>query len=126
MQKLVLPLLGLAVLASGIGSMAQAAPPAQSKKSFKKDVAPVLQRACASCHTGKSASAGIDVSSYKALMEKRTGEQVVVPGKSKQSLLTLSMRGEDGVSKMPPGKGHMRDGTIKVVEAWINEGAKDN
>lgn len=116
--------LSCAVLGAGILSQANAGVP-QTAKSYKNDVAPILKSYCLSCHTGSSAKAGLDLSTYKGLTAKRE-KATIVAGKAEKSALIQAVKGSGEVKKMPPGRRTVKAAEIEVLSAWINEGAKDN
>ena len=74
--------------------------------SYQKDVSPILQENCLSCHdgTGEGAQAsGFNVTSYDALMKGTKFGEVVVPGDSlSSSLYRLIDHQADPRIQMPP------------------------
>jgi len=122
------PHLVLGVLAIFVGSMPfsasadekkPAAEPAKADAkavSFKKDVAPLLKDACASCHSGTKRKAGLDVTSYDSLM------RFVKAGDPANSRLHKSLSGK-GAKLMPP-KNPLAEDQIELIKVWIANGAK--
>lgn len=83
--------------------------------SFKNTVYPILQAACTGCHTGNNASGGIILTGYDAVRANAQGGG-----------LLGSMQHLSGYSPMPKGLGQLDDCKISKVEAWINQGMKNN
>lgn len=87
---------------------------------FRRDVLPIFQKSCASCHGPKTRMAGLDL--HETFLVLRGGENgpVVKPGKSNESLLLKRVR--DG--SMPPGgKNRLSEAEVGIIEKWIDSGA---
>ena len=121
--------LGIAVIGSGCSQ----------EVSFQKDVNPILQESCLSCHDGKGEgveASGFSVRSYDDLMKGTKFGQVIVPGDSlSSSLYRLIDHQADPKIQMPPhhdealsaGKMQSLSGAqINTIKAWIDQGAKNN
>jgi len=79
------------------------------KVDFTKDVAPILEQSCVSCH-----SAG------KALLDKKS----LVPGKPDASLLyKLAAMPAGRAGAMPPGGPRLPEDKLDVLKRWIEQGA---
>lgn len=107
--------------------------------SFQKDVNPILQANCLSCHDGKGEgieASGFSVQSYDDLMKGTKFGQVVVPGDSlSSSLYRLIDHQADPKIQMPPhhdetvaaGKMNSLSGEqINTIKSWIDQGARNN
>ncbi len=127
--------LGIALVLAGLLGICWAAPIAVSadepkkedkkedKKdekvpTFKNDVAPLLNTACAGCHAGGKKKAGVDISSYDTVMK------IVKANDADKSRLVKSVTGQ-GAKLMPPKKG-LSDAQVATLKAWINAGAKND
>ncbi len=111
----------------------------RDKVSFAADIQPILERSCIECHTsageGTTAS-GFSVSDYASVMKGTALGPVVVPGSSMSSSLYLVIAGKTAPEiRMPPhheeswaeGRGvPLSAAEIDMVEAWIDQGARDN
>jgi uncharacterized membrane protein len=86
--------------------------------SFKTDVMPILSDACANCHAGRKKKAGVDLSSYDAVLKS---VKVNEPDKSR---LVKSVTGQ-GAKLMPPKRG-LSDAQVKLIKEWIAAGAKND
>src|SRR5262245_53367849 len=100
---------------------------AQQPPSYARDVRPFLVKYCLECHNSKSAKAGLDLETYKALRKGSDGGEVLVPGKPDESPLVLLAEGKDK-PKMPPkeAKRHPKPGEVTRLRAWVAAGAKDD
>lgn len=93
--------------------------------SFRSDIQPIFQNQCVTCHTGRQAPGGLDLTSYQSLMHGASGTPVIVPGKPDQSLLVQKVKGTAG-ARMPFGGQPLPAKDIQRIEAWIAEGAPNN
>ena len=83
----------------------------------------VVKARCVGCHNGPKGAAGVDLSSYDALLKSKfKGKKVVVAKKPKDSVLIDALTGH-GVAKMPPGP-PLSAADIKLFQDWISAGAK--
>ncbi len=87
-----------------------------SAQSFDGVFQSVISARCTECHSGPLASAGIDLSSYDAIIASGT----VVPGNSQASSLFL----EVSSGQMPPNQPLSTTDVAKIAE-WIDNGAQD-
>ncbi len=104
--------------------------------SYKNDILPILQERCMSCHAEGSpgcVTSGFSMASYQTLMKGTKYGPVVIPGSSLDSnLLRLVKHEADPSIAMPrshtPGMPSewIKPEQIRLIETWINQGAKDN
>ncbi|MBW3625163.1 MAG: hypothetical protein KY468_17335 [Armatimonadetes bacterium] len=114
-----LPLIAAVALFQG----APAPTSAQSKPVlFSRDILPILNKECRSCHVGSAAPGGYSVETPEKLLAGGRHGKAVVPGKSKESTLIKYMTGELK-PLMPPGKPLSME-TITLFRRWIDEGGK--
>ncbi|HEX9626920.1 MAG TPA: c-type cytochrome domain-containing protein [Acidiferrobacterales bacterium] len=107
--------------------------------SYSRDVKPILQAKCLSCHDGSgegSQKSGFSVKDYAGLSKGTKFGDVIVPGDAESSTLyRLVAHKTSPELHMPP---HHRDSPamgraepltqdeIDTVKLWIDQGAKDN
>lgn len=90
--------------------------------SYSKDVQPLWDQSCISCHKpGATAPDLTAANSYAALV---TNSKYVVSGNAAGSKLHKSLVG-DGAAIMPT-EGKWSDSKIALVDKWINDGALNN
>ncbi|MFQ3591755.1 MAG: c-type cytochrome domain-containing protein [Gemmataceae bacterium] len=84
--------------------------------SFKKDIAPILERACVRCHNANRQQGGVNVSTYDAVINH------IMPGKPDASdLLNVIVNGQ-----MPPNMPNaVSAADQKKLRDWITQGAKE-
>lgn len=98
--------------------------------SFAKDVQPLLNARCSTCHApglpGYEAS-GLDTSSYASLMKGTRFGEVVIPGDALSSTLTMLVEGRaDPSIQMPHGGPELPATEKKILRDWVEQGAQDN
>ncbi len=105
--------------------------------SFKKDVAPIIQKNCIPCHAEDNYNpSDLSLDSYSDLMQGGKHGSPVVPGKSSESLVMKKLEGNPPfgdpmplAKKLPDGTKQQRklsDKELATIRAWIDQGAKDN
>jgi hypothetical protein len=102
----------------------------QGEISFKADVQPLLKRNCVICHRpgGEGyAASGLSLESYASLMKGTKSGPVIVPGSSASSILVRSVdRNANPPVVMPHRNPPLPKKDIKMLKAWVNQGALDN
>lgn len=94
-------------------------------------VRPILSDKCYTCHgpdaNKREAGLRLDIadSAYK-LLKETPGAHAIVPGKPLESQVYLRISSSDTAIKMPPPSSNLQLSTyeIKVIEKWIQQGAK--
>lgn len=97
--------------------------------SFSKDVAPILNKFCVTCHNADDQHPSeLYMDDYESLMKGGKHGKAIVPGNSKQSLLFDKMSDKPPFGKImpPPGKRRPTDEQIAVICQWVDQGAKKN
>lgn len=119
----------------------------QRTVSYKKDVQPILQSNCGTCHSDKGVGyevSGFSVASYSALMKGTKYGAVIVAGHSKQSNLVwlLEHGAHPGINMpkicqrmgVPADKctaatsfaRELPKSKVQEIARWIDQGARDN
>jgi formylglycine-generating enzyme required for sulfatase activity len=94
---------------------------------FVKDVQPILETNCASCHSGEKPEGDFDVSSRATAFKSGSELPAIVPFKPAESgLYKLTILSKDDESLMPPVKqgGPLDKKSIETLRLWISQGAK--
>ena len=81
---------------------------------YLRQVAPLLQHACADCHGGPRAKGGLRLDQLA---------EVVIPRDSAQSVLVQRLLGLGGEPRMPRGRPPLPPAEIALIRRWIDEGA---
>jgi hypothetical protein len=87
---------------------------------YEKDVLPILQQACISCHGTPRKRGGLDLRTYAALVRGGDNGTAVVPGRPDDSPLYESIAS----GRMPPGKRKLPARDKDIIRAWIASGAR--
>jgi len=97
--------------------------------SYSKDVAPVLDKFCATCHSAEEEHPSeLFMDTYESLMRGGKHGKAIVPGSSKESLFVQKMSDDPPFGKMmpPPRKPRPTPEQVALILAWIDQGAKKN
>jgi mono/diheme cytochrome c family protein len=103
----------------------------QADISYKRDIFPIFQDYCLSCHVpgGKGYNkSGFDLRTYQSLMKGTKFGPVVQPGSSLTSTLNVLVGGHASPAiSMPFGiKGGLPKDKSHLLNRWVDQGAKDN
>jgi cytochrome c553 len=83
--------------------------------SFSQTIMPVITNNCVSCHSGSAPSGGVGLSDYAEVVASIDGGRFLG-----------AIRHESGFSAMPQGAAKLSDCTISQIEAWVEQGKKNN
>ena len=93
--------------------------------SFSKDVHPILQERCFSCHGAEKQKGELRLDSQEAILKGGENGAVVVAGKAEESsLYKLVALPADDVDIMPAKGDPLTDAQKQTIHKWITEGAK--
>ena len=108
----------------GVRAEKAAAAPAQNKgkTEFSRDIQPIFNSYCISCHGPDMQQKGLRLDSAEAVLKGSNSGKVVVPGDSNASPLIRRLLGEDK-PPMPFGGQPLDAEQIARIRAWIDEGA---
>ena len=96
-----------------------------SNVSYSKDIAPVFELKCVSCHRNGREEGGVNLTTWSGV----TNPGIVIPGEAETSPLVWSIEWRPGSLRMPPEDSPFLPLTskqIQGVKTWIDEGAKNN
>ena len=108
-------------VAASSATSAPAGDPA-AEPSFSKDILPIMQTSCLSCHGGEKTAKGFSVKTYAALMAGSQEGSVVTPGDPNNSILVRIIAS----GKMPKKRPHLPADQFQVISDWVKAGAKNN
>jgi hypothetical protein len=97
-------------------------PPPGRVLTYEKDIMPIMEKACISCHGALKKSGKLDLRTYQALRKGGAGGTGVVPGKPDASPLWTEIH--SGTMPPPASKKKLSNGEKELVRAWIVGGAK--
>ena len=116
---ILLGLTGAAVAPARRG--AAATPPPARPVSFARDVAPIFDRWCVSCHGSSEAQAALRLDSLDGVMRGGDAGPVVIPGNPDDSLLAAKIERRHRPT-MPPRR-RLPAAAIALIRVWIASGA---
>jgi hypothetical protein len=92
--------------------------------SFQKDIAPLLQRRCASCHDAESSKGRYRLDSFARMMKPGESDLApIVAGKPGESELISLLHESNADDRMPQKADPLPENEIGLIERWITEGA---
>jgi ankyrin repeat protein len=124
--------LGLAA-APGTAEPVDRSPPVAAQRrteplDFARDIKPILERSCATCHSGDKPEGGFKMTRREDLLRGgESGDSAVLPGRSGQSPLFTRISGLNPDLSMPPLKNRdkfpaLSADELQTFRAWIDEG----
>lgn len=115
-------LIGFAISVSmvGAGNSVCAAEPVD----FTKQVKPIFQRYCVSCHGAEMVESGLRVDFGSLVLEGGDRGASIVAGDAEKSLLYQVLVGKGDAAQMPFELPKLSDEQIAIIKAWIDQGAK--
>ena len=90
---------------------------------FTKDVQPVFEKSCYSCHGPKLQMGGLRLDAKAPALAGGQSGKSIVAGKAKASLLYQRIAGIGEQPRMPMGSAPLQPAEIHLIETWINQGA---
>ena len=102
----------------------------KAEVSYANTIQPLFDKHCTTCHKPGGAGyekSGFATTSYDAVMKGTRFGPVVVAGQSPSSTLMILVEGKaDPSINMPHGQQQILEAEIKLLKAWVDEGAKNN
>ena len=90
--------------------------------SYRRDVAPILERACIRCHGPQRADKGLRLDSYRGVLAGDSYGAVVIPGESSLSAVVSVVK----YGTMPHQGMRLPPAEIDIISRWIDNGAQEN
>ena len=113
-----------ACLCLQIAPSSQGAPAeAPARVDFLRDIQPVFQASCISCHGPEQQMAGLRLDSKPLALAGGQSGRVVEPGDADRSLLFQRVAGLGDQAQMPMGGKPLDPATIGLIREWIEQGA---
>jgi formylglycine-generating enzyme required for sulfatase activity len=98
--------------------------PSQAAVDFKKEIQPIIESACLSCHNEAKTEGGLRLDSLAAATAGGEHEPAIVagdPAKSPFYTLTVLAAGDEQI--MPPKSRPLDESQTSLIRKWIEEGA---
>ena len=119
---------GHLVVLSAVFLLLQTGCVTQQQISYQRDVAPIIENNCLSCHMPPGGAGyqrgGLNMDSYESIMEGTVYGAVVVPGDSRHSILNMLIEGRVDISMRTPHPLTAED--IETLRLWVDQGAVNN
>ncbi len=97
----------------------------KSQVDFARDMQPVLEERCLSCHGPEKQESSFRVDLRESLHSGGdSGSAAIVPGEVKKSVLLDRIEDPDPETRMPPEGKPLTAAQIANLKAWIESGAK--
>jgi mono/diheme cytochrome c family protein len=93
------------------------------KIEFDRDIKPILQSSCVSCHGTETHQGQLRLDSEAAILDGGVSGKVIIPGNSQESLLVMRLLGAGGAPRMPMSGEPLSTEKIALIRAWIDEGS---
>ena len=90
---------------------------------FQRDIQPIFQKNCLSCH-GSKARGGLRLDQARLILSGGESGLALVPGKPDASLLLRKLSSKDPAERMPPEGQPLPTSDIAKIKSWIASGAK--
>ena len=98
---------------------------AEKKIDFSKDIKPIINKNCISCHGGVKKNAGYSLLFHQdASGNTQSGTPAIIPGDSKNSSLIQRLSHQDAEIRMPYKKDPLSDDEIDKLTEWVDQGAQ--
>ena len=98
--------------------------PLAASRDFARDIQPIFEKRCVGCHSATATMGSLNLETYEGLLKGGNNGQVIVAGKSKESMLYLAVVGKaPNIGRMPFSNEVMPDEEAEAIREWIDEGA---
>ncbi|MDY7394215.1 DUF1553 domain-containing protein [Aureibaculum sp. 2210JD6-5] len=92
---------------------------------FSRDIKPILNKNCISCHGGVKKNAGFSLLfEEEAFANTESGRPAIIKGSASASEMIKRLHSENPELRMPYKKPKLSDKEIDLLTKWIDEGAK--
>ena len=112
-----------AALVHGAVDSSKLPPPADRTVDFVKDVQPIFQASCSSCHGAEKQKSGFRLDVKQVALAGGDLGKGIIPGKSAESPLIHYVAGLDEKMRMPAEGEPLTAEQVGVLRAWIDQGA---
>jgi hypothetical protein len=91
---------------------------------YTRDIKPILQKHCYSCHGPARSSGGLRLDTAASIKKGGASGSIVVPGKSTASPLIAAVTGAEGQRPRMPARGEpLSAAEVQRLRSWIDDGA---
>jgi len=119
--------LAILLASPAIAAAEETAPPSADAVSYYRDVRPILQGNCQGCHQPAKRGGDYLMTNHPSLLTGgESGAEAIVAGDPAASYLVDLITPVDGQAEMPKGKPPLSEADRKLIQDWIQQGAKDD
>ena len=98
--------------------------PLQAPVSFEREIQPLLETRCLTCHNEQGGAGDLDLTSRETTFRPSSNGPFIVPGSPEQSkLFRVLGLPSDTAGAMPPNNHALAQAEIDLIEQWISQGA---
>lgn len=99
--------------------------PGEEQISYNRDIRPIINNKCISCHGGVKQSGGFSLLfEEEAKGPTESGKPAIIPGKGKQSEMIKRLTHPDPEIRMPLDRDPLSEEEIALITRWIDQGAR--
>ncbi len=91
---------------------------------FEKQIRPLLKQHCYDCHSQDEVESGLRLDHGANILKGGDRGPAVLPGKSAESPLFLSLSGQGKIPRMPFDLPPLKQSEISLIQQWIDQGGK--
>jgi mono/diheme cytochrome c family protein len=91
---------------------------------YTSQVKPILTKYCVSCHGAEKPRGGLRLDTAAAALKGGKNGPAVIAGNGAESPLVTAVRGDGPTERMPLNRPALAESQIKLLETWIDGGAK--
>lgn len=127
-------LIGLGISGSAFADLGDASKlpaPSSARATYTKDIAPIFEKSCTSCHSGDRPKSKYDMSTLAGVIKGGSSDEAaVVAGNSAKSPLVHYVSDLVEDMEMPPTSKRdkypaLTKDQVALIRAWIDQGAKE-
>ena len=100
----------------------------QQRISYQRDVVPIIENKCLSCHMSPDGAGyqrgRLNMDSYESIMEGTVYGPVIVPRDSRHSILNMLVEGRIDISMRTPHP--LTAEEMEILRLWVDQGAINN
>ncbi|WP_339731243.1 PSD1 and planctomycete cytochrome C domain-containing protein [uncultured Gimesia sp.] len=96
----------------------------QSQVDFDKQIRPLLKQHCYDCHSQDVEESGLRLDFGANILKGGDRGPAVIPGKSAESPLFLSLSGQGKIPQMPHDQSPLKPAEILLIQQWIDQGGQ--
>ncbi len=122
LPSMILTAVAPGLLAALLSAQGPAPATSPSQVAFARDIQPILEKSCSSCHSADLKLADLDLSTREAALRGGEHGPALVPGSAERSKLYRMVAGLD-MPAMPMDGDALKPSEVAAIKVWIDQGA---